>query len=90
LFVVSCLTGIGLAKADVDPHATSHRGQAQHVQPLTQEAHSHKTVFSAGLARVLFGGCRAKVKLRRHLETQPPLEDVGLALGGVKFDAHVL
>lgn len=88
-FIVSYLSGVGLAKAD-DTDATSHWGKAQHVQSGVQKTQRHIANFGVSLAGVLPDQCRAKVELCHTVKAQGAFTDVALVLGRVIFDVHPL
>lgn len=58
------------------------------MQALAHETHGHQAGLWVGLAGVLGDDCRAKVKLRRPLEAQTPLANIGFVFGRVEFDTH--
>ena len=88
-FIVSYLSGVGLAKAD-DTNATSHGGKAQHMKPGIQKAQRHVAHFGVCLAGVLPDQRRTEIELCCPIKAQCAFTDVALVLCWVKFDVHTL
>lgn len=88
-FIVSYLSGVGLAKAD-DTNAIGHWGKAQHMKSGIQKAQRHIAHFGICLAGILPNQCRTEIELCYPVKAQGAFTDIALVLDWVKFDAHTL